>query len=177
MGAQGGCASGRQRARAAGPDLKTQNLKPPELEAQTRVQGVGEELWVLKEDAHRGAGVHVLPAAAAVREARQLWPRGGAQGAAGDPAGGASAGGGSYDLVQQYVRDQLTIDGRKFYVRCCSLAVAVRAALAPAGLFWGEPGCLPRALRLGTSPTSPRCCRAHGRSVTMYRSVQAYHTA
>lgn len=92
---------------------------------------------MLKEDAHRGAGVHVLPAAVAVHEARHLGHRGGAQGAAGEPAGSTSAGGGSYDLVQQYVRDQLTIEGRKFYVRCCSLAVAVHATLAPAGHFLG----------------------------------------
>ena len=79
---------------------------------------------MLKEDAHRGAGVHVLPATAAVREARRLGHRGGARGGMGDPAGSAGGGGGSYDLVQQYVRDQLTIDSRKFYVRCCSLAAA-----------------------------------------------------
>lgn len=90
------------------------------------MQSAGEELWVLKEDVHRGAGVHVLPVAAAVREARRLGHRGGAQGAAGNPLGSAGRGGRSYDLVQQYVRGQLTIDGRKFYVRCCPLALALR---------------------------------------------------
>ena len=86
----------------------------------TPMQSAEEELWVLKEDAHRGAGVHVLPVAAAVREARGRGRHGGPTGAAGGPSAGA--GGGSYDMVQQYVRDQLTIDGRKFYVRCWSLA-------------------------------------------------------
>ena len=109
------------------------------------MQSAGEELWVLKEDAHRGAGVHVLPAAAAVREARRLGPRGGPQGVAGDLA---SSGGGSYDLVQQYVRDQLTIEGRKFYVRC---AARSRWLCVPHGhqqvLFEVAPGCLARALR------------------------------
>ena len=131
---------------------------------------------MLKEDAHRGAGVHVLPAAAAVRKARQLGPRGGAQGTAGDPAGSASAGGGSYDLVQQYVRDQLTIDGRKFYVRCCSLVLALHAAFTPSSSLccaWlPRKGAVPETL-----PNSPRCCCALGRSVPMSRLVQMYYNA
>ncbi len=65
-----------------------------------------EERWVLKADAHRGAGVHVLPLAAAAREARRM---GTAQGGAHMP----------YDFVQEFVRDQFIIDSRRFYIRCC----------------------------------------------------------
>lgn len=72
---------------------------------------------MLKEDVHRGAGVHVLPAAAAAREARQRGPSGG-EGASRDAVGPHGAGAPSYDMVQAFVRDQLTIDGRKFYIRC-----------------------------------------------------------
>jgi len=50
--------------------------------------------------------VHVLPLAAAAREARRM---GTAQGGAHMP----------YDFVQEFVRDQFTIDSRRFYIRCC----------------------------------------------------------
>jgi hypothetical protein len=57
------------------------------------------EMWVLKQEVHRGKGVHVMPLAKAVEEAkvRKLDQ--------------------NYDLVQAYVANQLTVLGRKFYIR------------------------------------------------------------
>ncbi|KAK9832730.1 hypothetical protein WJX81_005345 [Elliptochloris bilobata] len=117
-------------------------------------QGPGEEVWVLKEDAHRGAGVHVLPIGEAVHEARRQGLNRGAQGSTEDQGPSQGLGGASYDMVQQYVSDQLTIDGRKFYVRAW---VLVTAAL-PLRVYLFDGGVVPfgaPAAGAASSPTSP----------------------
>lgn len=56
-------------------------------------------MWVLKKEVHRGKGVFVLPLNKAIRE------------------GKIRNFDSNYDLAQAYVANQLTVLGRKFYVR------------------------------------------------------------
>lgn len=87
---------------------------------------------MLKEDAHRGKGVHVLPAAEAVRAARRAGAARAGEGAGGAPGPGRPD---AYDIVQQYLADQLTVDGRRFYIRCRARAPWPRPAGAPQQRF------------------------------------------
>lgn len=57
------------------------------------------EMWVLKEERHRGKGVHVMP----LQEAKQK-----AKARRLDT---------NYDVAQAYVGNQMTVAGRRFYVR------------------------------------------------------------
>lgn len=62
--------------------------------------GKQERLWVLKEDAHRGEGVLVVPEAEALARA------------------GAARLDGALEMVQAYLGEQYTVAGRRFYLRC-----------------------------------------------------------
>ncbi len=68
-------------------------------------EGVQDRLWVLKENAHRGQGVVVLPEKEAVM--RAISERG-------------RDGGVLYEMSQAYIGNQLTVAGRKFYLRWAS---------------------------------------------------------
>ena len=57
------------------------------------------EMWVLKKEVHRGKGVFVLPLNKAIRDGKTRNFES------------------NYDLAQAYVANQLTVLGRKFYVR------------------------------------------------------------
>eukprot|EP00884_Botryococcus_braunii_P012181 jgi/Botrbrau1/20964/Bobra.0135s0082.1 len=65
--------------------------------------------WVLKDKGHRGAGVHVMEAGRAVREARSRTAYGTLQ----------------HDFLQQFQLDQLTIHNRRFYIRVWLLLTSV----------------------------------------------------
>ncbi len=56
-------------------------------------------MWVLKKEVHRGKGVFVLPLQKAIKE------------------GKVRSSDSNYDLAQAYVANQLTVLGRRFYVR------------------------------------------------------------
>lgn len=56
-------------------------------------------MWVLKKEVHRGKGVHVMPLGQAIQEGKVRHLDS------------------NYDLTQAYVAKQLTVLGRKFYVR------------------------------------------------------------
>lgn len=55
------------------------------------------DMWVLKKEVHRGKGVHVLPLRTAIRDGKKMEEM--------------------YDVVQKYIGNQMTVLGRKFYVR------------------------------------------------------------
>lgn len=57
------------------------------------------EMWVLKEERHRGKGVHVMRLEEAVEKAKQRKLES------------------NYNLAQAYIGNQMTVLGRKFYVR------------------------------------------------------------
>jgi hypothetical protein len=59
-------------------------------------------MWVLKENAHRGQGVVVLPEKEAVMQAISERGRDGRL---------------LYEMSQAYIAEQLTVAGRKFYLR------------------------------------------------------------
>ena len=66
--------------------------------------GRKERLWVLKEDAHRGQGVAVVPEVEALTRAGTAM---------------LDRGQGGLEMVQTYLGEQYTVAGRRFYVRCC----------------------------------------------------------
>lgn len=66
-------------------------------------------MWVLKEERHRGKGVHVMPLEEAVQKAKVRKFEG------------------NYDVAQAYIANQMTVAGRKFYVRSApSLGIMIR---------------------------------------------------
>ena len=62
-------------------------------------RGERGDLWVLKEERHRGKGVHVMPLSQAISQ------------------GKVREHDAEYSLVQAYISNQMTVAGRKFYVR------------------------------------------------------------
>ena len=72
-------------------------------QAQQQQQQQQDRLWVLKENTHRGQGVLVVPEVEAIAIAGGARPGGSEQGP---------------EMVQAYLGEQLTIAGRRFYLRC-----------------------------------------------------------
>ncbi|BDA46895.1 probable tubulin polyglutamylase ttll6 [Coccomyxa sp. Obi] len=90
---------------------------------QGHMEGDGEKLWVLKENAHRGQGVIVLPEKEAMARAISVRGRDGTL---------------LYEMAQAYISKQLTVAGRKFYLRVwvvVSKAEPVRVYLFNGGVL------------------------------------------
>ncbi len=79
------------------------------------MEGDGDKLWVLKENAHRGQGVVVLPEKEAT--VRAVSDRG-------------KDGMLLYEMAQAYISKQLTVAGRKFYLRYAFLPDRALAAIS-----------------------------------------------